>query len=83
MTDVNRDEDLGEPNAPSADGEADDSFHTDTASANEALHRGMGVGARELAAQRDPQGGATSPDDDIPIHQPDDISSLDDSNGRA
>lgn len=73
MTDADRDEDLGEPDAPSADGEPDSSFHTDTPAANGALHRGMGVGARELAAQRDPGGAPTSPADDLPVHEPDDV----------
>lgn len=83
MSDVNSDEDLGEPARPSADGQPDTSFHTDTATANGALQRGMGLGARELAAQRDPAGAPTSPADDLPVRGPDAADSPPDSNRRA
>lgn len=38
-------------------------FETSDVEANLALEQGLGVGARELAAQRDP-GGITTPDED-------------------
>ena len=38
-------------------------FETDTVDANTAIERGQGIGARELAAQRDP-GGVVTPDED-------------------
>lgn len=38
-------------------------FETDDVSANLAIEQGLGVGARELAAQRDP-GGVVTPDED-------------------
>ena len=75
--------DLGAPDRPSADGGSDTAFHTDTATANGARQRGMGVGARELDAQRDPNANPTSPADDLPIRGPDDADSPPDSNGRA
>jgi len=39
-------------------------FETDTVDANLAIERGQGVGARELAAQRDPGGVVTEDEDD-------------------
>jgi hypothetical protein len=39
---------------PELGGEDDAVFLTDTPEANLAIERGLGVGARELAAQRDP-----------------------------
>ncbi len=77
------DDDLGAPDRPSADGEPDTAFHTDTATANGVRQRGMGVGARELGAQRDPGANPTSPGDDLPVHSPDDADSPPDSNRRA
>ena len=59
----------------------DAAFHTDTPTANGAIQRGLGVGAAELAAQREPEGAATSPDDDIPVREPK-IDSPEDSNRR-
>lgn len=38
-------------------------FETDTVQADRAREQGLGLGARELAAQRDP-GGIETPDDD-------------------
>lgn len=38
-------------------------FETDEVEANRAIDQGLGVGARELAAQREP-GGVITPDDD-------------------
>ena len=38
-------------------------FETDDVEANLAIEQGLGVGARELAAQRDP-GGVVTPDED-------------------
>lgn len=38
-------------------------FETDEVDANLAIEQGLGVGARELAAQRDP-GGVVTPDDE-------------------
>jgi len=38
-------------------------FETDDVEANLAIEQGLGVGARELAAQRDP-GGIVTPDED-------------------
>lgn len=38
-------------------------FETDDVDANLAIEQGLGVGARELAAQRDP-GGVVTPDED-------------------
>lgn len=38
-------------------------FETDDVDANRAIEQGLGVGARELAAQRDP-GGVVTPDED-------------------
>lgn len=38
-------------------------FETDEVDANLAIEQGLGVGARELAAQRDP-GGVVTPDED-------------------
>jgi hypothetical protein len=38
-------------------------FETDDVDANRAIEQGLGVGARELAAQRDP-GGVITPDED-------------------
>ena len=55
------------------DEEDDGAFHTDTAAANAAMQRGQGVGAAELAAQRDPGANPTSPADDLPLHAPDDV----------
>ncbi|RZJ38168.1 MAG: hypothetical protein EON87_21195 [Brevundimonas sp.] len=39
-------------------------FETDTVDANLAIERGQGIGARELAAQRDPGGVVTEDEDD-------------------
>ncbi len=38
-------------------------FETDEVEANRAIDQGLGVGARELAAQREP-GGVITPDED-------------------
>ena len=38
-------------------------FHTDEMEANRAMEQGLGAGARELAAQRDP-GGVNTADED-------------------
>ena len=38
-------------------------FETDDVDANRAIEQGLGVGARELAAQREP-GGVVTPDED-------------------
>jgi hypothetical protein len=40
-------------------------FETDTVQADRAREQGLGLGARELAAQRDP-GGVRTPDEDDP-----------------
>lgn len=40
----------------------DPTFETDTVEANRAVENGQGLGAREIAAQRDP-GGVSTPDD--------------------
>ena len=82
MSDVQRDEepaevperaagydDLGPPDWADGSGESDGSFHTDAVKANLAAERGLGLGAAELAAQRDPAGAvrdasATDEDDD-------------------
>ena len=39
-------------------------FETDDVEANLAIEQGLGVGARELAAQRDPGGVVTADEDD-------------------
>ncbi|WP_299173190.1 hypothetical protein [uncultured Brevundimonas sp.] len=39
-------------------------FETDEVEANRAIENGQGVGARELAAQRDPGGVETADEDD-------------------
>ena len=41
----------------------DPTFETDEVQANRAMEQGLGVGARELAAQRDP-GGVNTADED-------------------
>ncbi len=65
-------------------GEPDTSFTTDTPRANAAVHNGQGVGAAEIAAQRDPEGGLVSPDaDDVDVRAPDEADSAPDGNGRA
>lgn len=46
-------------------------FETDTVDANLAIERGQGVGARELAAQRDPGGVVTEDEDDADEAAPD------------
>jgi hypothetical protein len=46
-----------------ADPEDKPHFETDDVEANLAIEQGLGVGARELAAQRDP-GGVVTPDED-------------------
>lgn len=46
-----------------ADPEDKPHFETDDVDANLAIEQGLGVGARELAAQRDP-GGVVTPDED-------------------
>lgn len=83
MSDVN----TGEPDRPSAGGEDDGVFHTDTATASGVRQRGMGVGAEELAAQGDPAGAPTSPADGPPVRAPDgsetDFDSATHSNRRA
>lgn len=38
----------------------DPSFETDTVAANRAIENGQGLGAREIAAQRDPGGERTA-----------------------
>lgn len=84
MSDVKPDDDdLGAPDRPSADGEPDTAFHTDTATANGARQRGMGVGARELAAQRDPAANPSSPPDDLEVRGADEADTPPDSNRRA
>ena len=50
-------------------------FDTSDVEANLAIEQGLGVGARELAAQRDP-GGVVTPDED------DDADALDQTVGR-
>lgn len=40
----------------------DPTFETDTVQANRAVENGQGLGAREIAAQRDP-GGVSTPDE--------------------
>ena len=58
MADTESDIDVG--------GEKDDTFMTDAVHANRDIHSGLGVGARELAAQRDAHGAvapAATPDD--------------------
>jgi hypothetical protein len=40
----------------------DPTFETDTVEANRAVENGQGLGAREIAAQRDP-GGVSTPDE--------------------
>lgn len=40
----------------------DPTFETDTVDANRAIENGQGLGAREIAAQRDP-GGVSTPDE--------------------
>lgn len=59
MADKNTDIDVG--------GEKDDTFMTDAVHANRDIHSGLGVGARELAAQRDAHGTQAAPEtpDDI------------------
>ncbi|MFJ6023420.1 hypothetical protein ACIQC9_02315 [Brevundimonas sp. NPDC092305] len=42
----------------------DPTFETDTVEANRAVENGQGLGAREIAAQRDP-GGVSTPDVDV------------------
>ena len=81
--DSSQDDDLGAPDRPSADGGSDTAFHTDTATANGVRQRGMGVGARELDAQRDPNANPTSPADDLPMNGADEADSPPDSNRRA
>ena len=83
-----QDDDLGAPDRPSADGGSDTAFHTDTATANGVRQRGMGVGARELAAQRDPsRPAAAAAADEGETEEggsgPDQTDSQTDSNGRA
>ena len=46
-------------------------FETDTVDANLAIERGQGIGARELAAQRDPGGVVTADEDDDAVDQSD------------
>ena len=46
-------------------GEDDGAFSTDTVEANHAIERGQGVGARELAAMRDPSRPAPAADEAI------------------
>lgn len=46
-------------------------FETGTVDANLAIERGQGVGARELAAQRDPGGVITPDEDDDSVEQSD------------
>jgi hypothetical protein len=46
-------------------------FETDTVDANLAIERGQGIGARELAAQRDPGGVITPDEDDDAVDQSD------------
>lgn len=48
MAEQNNDIDLG--------GDDDSAFETDAVHANRDIHAGLGVGARELAAQRDAKG---------------------------
>ncbi|MFC0633475.1 hypothetical protein [Brevundimonas balnearis] len=45
-------------------GETHDGFQTDDVAANRAIEQGLGVGARELQAQRDP-GGVNTADEDV------------------
>jgi len=47
-------------------------FETDEVDANLAIEQGLGVGARELAAQRDP-GGVVTPDVEPGTEEDDDI----------
>lgn len=47
-------------------------FETDDVEANLAIEQGLGVGARELAAQRDP-GGIVTPDVEPGMQDDDDI----------
>ena len=51
MAEQNNDIDLG--------GEDDGTFETDAVQANHDIQQGLGIGARELAAQRDPKGAVT------------------------
>ena len=44
-------------------GEDDRTFQTDTVQANRDIERGLGVGARELAAQRDAKGAVLDADE--------------------
>ncbi|RZJ41200.1 MAG: hypothetical protein EON87_16635 [Brevundimonas sp.] len=44
-------------------------FETDTVDANLAIERGQGIGARELAAQRDPGGVVTADEDEDAVDQ--------------
>lgn len=85
MTDADTaaNDDLGEPSRPSADGQPDTAFHTDTPAASGARQRGLGVGAAELAAQGDPNGNPLSPGNDLPVRDPDEADSAADSNRRA
>ena len=53
MAEANTDIDLG--------GEDDKTFATDAVHANRDIHSGLGVGARELAAQRDAHGAQATP----------------------
>ncbi len=46
-------------------GEDDGTFSTDTVEANHAIERGQGVGARELAAMRDPSRPAPAADEAV------------------
>ena len=47
--------------------EEERSFHTNTQEANRAAEQGLGVGAREIAAQRDPGEEPTSGDPSLAI----------------
>jgi hypothetical protein len=58
-------------------GENDTSFTTDTVHANRDIHEGLGVGARELAAQRDATGAQPPPE------LPEDLDDKDDDDART
>ena len=57
-------------------------FDTSDVEANRAIEQGLGVGARELAAQRDP-GGVVTPDEDDASVNDGDGDALDQTVGRG
>lgn len=57
-------------------------FDTSDVDANRAIEQGLGVGARELAAQREP-GGVVTPDEDDASVNDGDEDALDETVGRG